>query len=98
MIFVKSFEFIPVQDSTTFSAYDKSEENMGINSEYQDGLYIVDGDMAFTNRLVLTGKDTNARYGPKYIMFINNPDISYDIVSRSLCNSNSNDRFTDTVH
>jgi hypothetical protein len=76
---------------------DLSEENMGVNYEYQDGLYIVDGDMAFMHRIVLTGKDPNARYGSKYIVLTNNPDITFEIVSRSLFSSNSNDWLTDTV-
>ena len=78
-------------------AYDLSEENMGVNYEYKDGLYIVDNDMVFTHRLVLTGKNPNARYGSKYIVLTNNPDITFDILSRSLFSSNSNDWLTDTV-
>ena len=83
-------------DSET-EAYDITEENLNVNYEYKDGLYIVDNDMAFTHRLVLTGKNPNARYGSKYIVLTNNPDITFDIVSRSLFSSNSNDWLTDTV-
>ena len=76
---------------------DLSEENMGVNYEYKDGLYIVDGDMTFTHRLVLTGRNPNASCDSKYIVLTNNPDITFDTVSRSLFSSNSNDWLTDTV-
>ena len=96
-VYVRSNETKRKEADPETDIYDMSEENMDVNYEYQDGLYIVDGDMAFTHRLVLTGKNPNARYGSKYIVLTNNPDITFDIVSHSLFSSNSNDWLTDTV-
>ncbi len=77
--------------------YENNSENMGINYEYVDGQYVVDGDEVFMYRKILVGKDNNAKCPGKFIVLTNNPDITYEKVAKSLYSSNSDDWLKDTV-
>ena len=64
---------------------------------YDNGLYVVDGDRAFDYKIELTGHMPNAKYDTKYVVLTNNPDISFEEVSRSQFSSDSRDWLQDTI-
>ncbi len=75
----------------------KEPENMGIDYEYKDGLYVVEGDQAYQYKKILVGKDPGAACPSKLIVLTNNPDITYEAVSKSIYSSNMDDWLKDTV-
>ena len=75
----------------------KEPEIMGINYEYKDGLYVVEGDQVYQYKKILVGKDLGAACPGKFIVLTNNPDITYEAVSKSLFSSNMDDWLKDTV-
>ena len=75
----------------------KEPENMGINYEYKDGLYVVEGDQVYQYKKILVGKDPGAACLGKFIVLTNNPDITYEAVSKSIYSSNMDDWLKDTV-
>ncbi|MCR5847668.1 MAG: peptidoglycan DD-metalloendopeptidase family protein [Lachnospiraceae bacterium] len=65
--------------------------------KYEDGQYVVDGDMVFQYKKILVGRSPNAECMGSYIVLTNDPDITYEIVDRSLFSSNMKDWLTDTM-
>ena len=64
---------------------------------YDNGVYVVDGVGAFDYKIELTGHMPNAKYDTKYVVLTNNPDISFEEVSRSQFSSDSRDWPRDTI-
>lgn len=75
----------------------KEPENMSVNYEYVDGQYIVGGDEVFMYKKILVGKDKTAACLGKYIVLTNNPDVTFEMVSKSLYSSNMDDWLNDTI-
>lgn len=75
----------------------KEPENMGIDYEYKDGVYVVEGDQVYQYKKILVGKDPGAACPSKLIVLTNNPDITYEAVSKSIYSSNMDDWLKDTV-
>ena len=65
--------------------------------KYEDGQYVVDGDMVFQYKKILVGRSPNAECMGSYIVLTNDPDITYEKVDRSLFSSNMKDWLTDTM-
>ena len=72
-------------------------ENMGVNYYYDGINYVVDGDMVFQYKKELIGRMQRARYDTRFIVLTNNPDITFEMVARSIFSSNSADHLSDTV-
>ena len=72
-------------------------ENLGIEYEYIDGSYVVDGDMVYAYKKELSGRTPNAAYDTKYIVLTNNETITFEQVDRSFYSSNSADFLRDTI-
>ena len=53
-------------------------------------------ELNYKYKKVLVGKDPNAACYGMYVVYTNNPDISYEDISRSLYSSNMEDWLTDT--
>lgn len=75
----------------------QEEENMGVEYVEDNGQYIVEGDMVFLYKKVLSGKEPNAEYGTRFIVLTNDENITYEQVARSLYSSNSEDRLYGTI-
>lgn len=75
----------------------QEEENMGVDYEEVDGQYIVDGDMVFMYKKVLSGKDPNAKHGTRFVVLTNDENITYEQVAKSLYSSNSEDWLYGTI-
>ena len=75
----------------------QEEENMGVDYEEVDGQYIVDGDMVFRYKKVLSGKDPNAKHGMRFVVLTNDENITYEQVAKSLYSSNSEDWLYGTI-
>lgn len=73
------------------------EENMGVDYVESNGHYIVDGDMVFRYKKVLSGKDPNAKHETRFVVLTNDEDITYEQVAKSLYSSNSEDRLYGTI-
>lgn len=73
------------------------EENMGVEYEEKDGKYIVEGDMVFEYKKVLTGRSPNAECDTKFLVLTNNKDISFEDLNKSILSNNSDDWLDDTV-
>lgn len=76
---------------------DLSDENMGIVYEGSEGHYVVDGDMVFRYKKVLTGRSPNAACDSKYIVLTNNKNITFEKVDKSFFSSSMDDMLDDTV-
>ena len=74
-----------------------AEENLDVAYVYEGGLYVVDGSRTFMYRKTLTGRNPGAEYDSMYIVLTNNPEITFDMVGKSLYSSRSEDHLTDTV-
>ena len=64
---------------------------------YDNGVYVVNGNRVFDYKIELTGHMPNAKYDTKYVVLTNNPDISFEEVSRSQYSSNLKDLLRDTI-
>lgn len=76
-------------------------DNMGIDYTYEDGVYVAkdrDGNKkSYRYKKELRGRTSGAERDGMFIVLTNDPDITYEKVSRSIFSSNSNDRLKDTV-
>lgn len=79
------------------SASTEKSENLGIQYTFEDGSYVVDGGRDFQYKKELIGRNPNARYGTRYIVLTNDPDITFEKVDRSIYSSNSADWLYDTI-
>lgn len=75
------------------------DENMGV--KYREnpytGDYIVEDDMVYMYKLVLTGKDPNAAHRTQYIVLTNDQNVTYEQVSKSLYSSDIADWLPGTL-
>jgi len=76
-------------------------DNMDVDYTYEDGVYVAedrDGNKkTYRYRKELRGRDPGAACDGMFIVLTNDPDITYERVSRSLYSSNSKDWLKDTV-
>lgn len=76
-------------------------DNMDVDYTYEDGVYVAedrDGNKkTYRYRKELRGRDHGAACDGMFIVLTNDPDITYERVSRSLYSSNSKDWLKDTV-
>ena len=72
-------------------------ENLGINYEYADGQYVVDGDELYQYKKILVGKTPNAACPSEFVVLTNDEEITYEKVAKSIFSSNMDDWLTDTV-
>ncbi|MBR3524407.1 MAG: M56 family metallopeptidase [Lachnospiraceae bacterium] len=76
-------------------------DNMGIDYTYEDGVYVAkdrDGNKkSYRYKRKLSGRDPGAVHDGMFIVLTNDPDITYEKISRSLFSSNSNDWLKDSV-
>lgn len=75
---------------------DVDDENLGVSYEEQGGQYVVEGDMVFQYKMVLTGRSPNAETDTMYIVLTNDPDITFEQVDRSYFSS-LEDKLTGTI-
>lgn len=92
----------PKKDEADMQAEGMNElENMGVEYTYEDGAYVAedrDGNKkSYLYKKELRGRDPGAACDGMFIVLTNDPDITYERVSRSLYSSNSNDWLKDTV-
>ena len=76
-------------------------ENMDVDYTYEKGEFVVidrDGKTkTYQYKKELKGRDPGAACDGMYIVLTNDPDITYERVSRSFYSSNSQDHLSDTV-
>ena len=65
--------------------------------EEKDGHYIVDGDMVYRYKKVLTGKDATAEYPTQFTVLTNEEDVTWEKVWKSLISSSSADWLNGTL-
>ena len=76
-------------------------ENMDVQYTYEDGVYVAKDRNGNRNtyhyKKELRGRDPGAACDGLFIILTNDPDITYDRVSRSMYSSDSRDWLNDTV-
>lgn len=65
--------------------------------EYVNGQYVVSDNESYKYKKILVGKDPGASCIGEFVVLTNDPDITYETVSKSLFSSNMDDWLTDTA-
>ncbi|MCR4584583.1 MAG: M56 family metallopeptidase [Lachnospiraceae bacterium] len=94
-------EGIVVPEETNTAEEINAPENMDVNYTYENGEYVVtdeDGNKkTYKYKKWVSGRDPGAACDGWYAVLTNDPDITYERVSRSIYSSDSNDWLSDTV-
>ena len=94
-------EEITVPEETNTAEDMNAPENMDVSYSYENGEFVVidrDGKIkTFQYRKELRGRDPGAACDGMFIVLTNDPDMTYERVSRSIYSSNSTDWMSDTI-
>ncbi len=75
------------------------DENMGVNYQYDPTTqnYIVDGDMVFQYKIVLSGDSQYTSRSTMYIVLANDQTVTFDEVDKSYHSSDINDQLSGVI-